>query len=149
MILGSIARKSFGGIVAVVLTTGVCAFGQTRSAPVDPGVRGGPAGAGTSLKGLTADETLACNTPEYHNDYPRSPRNAPARALPSSADPRSAIRRSSPSKNLMHVNMRRSLRGRICQARCQSLRQPQWIVAVTRIALHIKCEEPHKFRCGR
>ena len=57
MILGSIARKSFGGIVAVVLTTGVCAFGQTRSAPVDPGVRGGPAGAGTSLKGLTADET--------------------------------------------------------------------------------------------
>jgi CxxC motif-containing protein (DUF1111 family) len=57
MILGSIARKSFGGIVAVVLTTGVCAFGQTRSAPVDPGVRGGPAGAGTPLKGLTADET--------------------------------------------------------------------------------------------
>jgi len=44
--------------------------------------------------------------------------------------------------------MRRSLRGRICQARCQSLRQPQWIVAVTRIALHIKCEEPHKFHCG-
>ena len=57
MILGSIARKSFGGIVAVALTTGVYAFGQTRSAPVDPGVRGGPAGAGTPLKGLTADET--------------------------------------------------------------------------------------------
>src|SRR5258708_5384436 len=56
MILGSIARKSFGGIVAVVLTTGVCAFGQTSSAPVDPGVRGGPEGAGTPLKGLTADE---------------------------------------------------------------------------------------------
>jgi len=57
MTLGTIARKSFGGIVAVALTTGVHAFGQTRSAPVDPGVRGGPAGAGTSLKGLTADET--------------------------------------------------------------------------------------------
>src|SRR6266853_3398439 len=57
MILGSIARKSFGGIVAVALTSGVYAFGQTRSAPVDPGVRGGPAGAGTPLKGLTADET--------------------------------------------------------------------------------------------
>src|SRR6266853_2650558 len=56
MILGSIARKSFGGIVAVALTSGVYAFGQTRSAPVDPGVRGGPAGAGTPLKGLTADE---------------------------------------------------------------------------------------------
>ncbi len=57
MMLGSIARKSFGGIVAVALTTGVYAFGQTSSAPVDPGVRGGPAGAGTPLKGLTADET--------------------------------------------------------------------------------------------
>ena len=57
MTLGSIARKSFGGIVAVTLTTGVYAFGQTRSAPVDPGVRGGPAGAGAPLKGLTADET--------------------------------------------------------------------------------------------
>jgi CxxC motif-containing protein (DUF1111 family) len=57
MTFGSIARKSFGGIVAVTLTTGVHAFGQTRSAPVDPGVRGGPARAGTPLKGLTADET--------------------------------------------------------------------------------------------
>src|SRR5258706_4281015 len=57
MTLGSIARKSFGGIVAVTLTTGVYAFGQTRSAPIDPGVRGGPAGAGGPLKGLTADET--------------------------------------------------------------------------------------------
>jgi CxxC motif-containing protein (DUF1111 family) len=55
MTLGSIAR--FGAIVAVTLTTGVYAFGQTRSAPVDPGVRGGPAGAGAPLKGLTADET--------------------------------------------------------------------------------------------
>jgi len=57
MTFGRIARKSFGGIVAVALTTGVYTFGQTRSAPVDPGVRGGPAGAGTPLKGLTADET--------------------------------------------------------------------------------------------
>src|SRR6266446_2558133 len=57
MILVSIARKSFGGIVAVTLTTGVYAFGQTRSAPEDPGVRGGLAGAGAPLKGLTADET--------------------------------------------------------------------------------------------
>jgi len=57
MTLGRIVSLSFGGIVAVALITGVCTFGQTRSAPVDPGVRGGPAGAGTPLKGLTADET--------------------------------------------------------------------------------------------
>ena len=57
MILGRIARKSFGGIVAVALITCVCSLGQTRSGPVDPGVRGGPAGAGTPLKGLAADET--------------------------------------------------------------------------------------------
>jgi CxxC motif-containing protein (DUF1111 family) len=57
MTLESIVRMSFSGIVAVALTTGVYAFGQTRSAPIDPGVRGGPAGAGTPLKGLTADET--------------------------------------------------------------------------------------------
>jgi CxxC motif-containing protein (DUF1111 family) len=43
--------------VAVTLTTRVCTLGQTRAAPGDPGVRGGPAGAGTSLKSLTADET--------------------------------------------------------------------------------------------
>jgi CxxC motif-containing protein (DUF1111 family) len=57
MTLGRIARKGFGGIVAVALTTGVYTFGQSRSAPVDPGVRGGPPGAGTPLKDLTADET--------------------------------------------------------------------------------------------
>jgi len=57
MTLGRIVSLSFGGIVAVALITGVYTFGQTRSAPVDPGVRGGPAGAGTPLKGLTADET--------------------------------------------------------------------------------------------
>jgi CxxC motif-containing protein (DUF1111 family) len=43
--------------LAVALITCVCTFGQTKSAPVDPGVRSGPAGAGTPLKGLTADET--------------------------------------------------------------------------------------------
>jgi hypothetical protein len=49
--------KSLGGILVLALATRVYTFGQTRSAPVDPGVRGGPAGAGTPLKGLTADET--------------------------------------------------------------------------------------------
>ena len=57
MVLGRIARQICGGIVAVALTTCVCTLGQSRSAPVDPGVRGRPAGAGTPLKGLTADET--------------------------------------------------------------------------------------------
>jgi CxxC motif-containing protein (DUF1111 family) len=57
MILGKIATRSFGGIVAVALTTSVYTLGQTSSAPVDPGVRGGPAGAGAPLQGLTADET--------------------------------------------------------------------------------------------
>ncbi len=55
--LRGFARKSFSGIVAVALTTCVYTFSQTKAAPVDPGVRGGPAGAGTPLKGLTADET--------------------------------------------------------------------------------------------
>ncbi len=45
------------GIVAVVLATGPCSFGQTKSAPVDPGVRGGAPSAGGPLTGLTADET--------------------------------------------------------------------------------------------
>jgi len=55
--LRGIVCKSFAGIVAVALTMGVHTFGQSKKAPVDPGVRGGPAGAGTPLKGLTADET--------------------------------------------------------------------------------------------
>jgi len=55
MILGRILRKSLGGILTVGLTTSVYTLGQ-KSAPVDPGVRGGPSGAGTPLKGLTADE---------------------------------------------------------------------------------------------
>jgi hypothetical protein len=56
MTLRGTVFKSLGGILVLALTTGVHTFGQTRSAPVDPGVRGGPAGAGTPLKGLTADE---------------------------------------------------------------------------------------------
>jgi hypothetical protein len=51
------ALKSFGGVVAIVFATCVYTSGQTKAGPVDPGVRGGPAGAGTRLKGLTADET--------------------------------------------------------------------------------------------
>src|SRR5216684_1316921 len=46
-----------GGVVVLALTLGVGAFGQSRSGPIDPGVRRGPAGAGGPLKGLTADET--------------------------------------------------------------------------------------------
>ncbi len=57
MMLQRVALKSFGGIVAVALAACVSTTGQTKAGPVDPGVRGGPAGAGTPLKGLTADET--------------------------------------------------------------------------------------------
>jgi CxxC motif-containing protein (DUF1111 family) len=59
MMLRGIARKGFVGImiIGVALVTVVCTFGQSQSGPVDPGVRGGPAGAGGPLKGLTADET--------------------------------------------------------------------------------------------
>ncbi len=56
MTLARVARNLCGGILAVVLTTGVCTLAQSKSAPVDPGVRGGAAGAGGPLKGLTADE---------------------------------------------------------------------------------------------
>jgi CxxC motif-containing protein (DUF1111 family) len=55
--LQRIGLKSFGGIVAVAMAACVSALGQTTAAPVDPGVRGGPAGAGAPLAGLTADET--------------------------------------------------------------------------------------------
>jgi CxxC motif-containing protein (DUF1111 family) len=55
--LRSVVRIRFGGILAVALAMGVHTFGQSKPAPVDPGVRVGPAGAGTPLKGLTADET--------------------------------------------------------------------------------------------
>ncbi len=57
MILRRIGPKSLSPILTVALITCGYAFGQTRSAPVDPGVRGGVAGAGGPLQGLTADET--------------------------------------------------------------------------------------------
>jgi len=49
--------KSFAGIVAALMTLCGSASSQPATAPVDPGVRGGAAGAGTALKGLTGDET--------------------------------------------------------------------------------------------
>ncbi len=55
--LRRVARIRFGTIVLVALAMGIHTFGQAKSAPVDPGVRGGPAGGGAPLKGLTADET--------------------------------------------------------------------------------------------
>src|SRR6202795_1109834 len=51
------ACKLFAGIVAALLTWYASAHTQLAPAPVDPGVRGGAPGAGTPLKGLTADET--------------------------------------------------------------------------------------------
>ncbi len=57
MILGRIRPKSLCGILTVALITCGYTLGQTRSAPVDPGVRGGAAGAGGPLQGLTTDET--------------------------------------------------------------------------------------------
>ncbi len=57
MTLGRIVPKRLCGILTVVLITSGCTLSQTRSAPVDPGVRGGAAGAGGPLQGLTADET--------------------------------------------------------------------------------------------
>jgi CxxC motif-containing protein (DUF1111 family) len=57
MTMGTIRPKSLCGILTVALITGGYTWGQTRSAPVDPGVRGGAAGAGGPLQGLTADET--------------------------------------------------------------------------------------------
>lgn len=57
MILGRIGPKSLSPILTVALITCGYAFGQTKSAPVDPGVRGGPLGAGGPLPSLTADET--------------------------------------------------------------------------------------------
>ena len=51
------ALKAFGAFVATVLATAcICASAQTVKAPVDPGVRGGAAGAGNPLNNLTADE---------------------------------------------------------------------------------------------
>src|SRR5450631_3147746 len=42
---------------AVLATSSVRTAAQTVKVPVDPGVRGGGAGAGTPLPGLTADES--------------------------------------------------------------------------------------------
>jgi len=44
------------GLVAVVATFCVCANSLAAKPPMDPGVRGGVAGAGGPLQGLTADE---------------------------------------------------------------------------------------------
>jgi hypothetical protein len=51
------ACKVVAGVVAATLATGACTLSQAALAPVDPGVRGGAAGAGGPLNGLTADET--------------------------------------------------------------------------------------------
>src|SRR6202166_64502 len=57
MTLGRIRPKSLCGILTVALITCGYTLGQATSAPVDPGVRGGAAGASGPLQGLTADET--------------------------------------------------------------------------------------------
>lgn len=57
MALRGIACKTFSAILFLAVTSGVCTLAQTKPGPVDPGVRGGPAGAGSPLSGLTADET--------------------------------------------------------------------------------------------
>src|SRR5438445_3985299 len=52
-----VTLKAFGAFVAAVLAvSSVRVAAQTVKAPVDPGVRGGAAGAGGPLHGLTADE---------------------------------------------------------------------------------------------
>ena len=51
-----ITLKSLCGTLILALIACGYTLGQTRSAPVDPGVRGGAAGAGGPLPGLTADE---------------------------------------------------------------------------------------------
>jgi CxxC motif-containing protein (DUF1111 family) len=53
-----IVFRTFGAFIAAVLaSSSVRASAQTVSTAVDPGVRGGAAGAGAPLPGLTADET--------------------------------------------------------------------------------------------
>ena len=54
---GRIAPKCSAGVLALASIACVYALAQDKSGPIDPGVRGGPAGAGGPLKGLTADET--------------------------------------------------------------------------------------------
>jgi CxxC motif-containing protein (DUF1111 family) len=57
MTLGRIVSNSFGGILTFAFITCGASLAQTKSVPVDPGVRGGQAGAGGPLQGLMADET--------------------------------------------------------------------------------------------
>src|SRR6202166_5374607 len=53
-----VVLEAFGVFVAAVLAAScVRSSAQTVKMPFDPGVRGGAAGAGAPLKGLTADET--------------------------------------------------------------------------------------------
>jgi CxxC motif-containing protein (DUF1111 family) len=52
-----VALKIFCGIVAVAFAASGHNLAQAPKGPVDPGVRGGAAGAGAPLSGLTADET--------------------------------------------------------------------------------------------
>jgi CxxC motif-containing protein (DUF1111 family) len=49
-------KAAFGPFVVVVLATCVPTSAQSVKVPVDPGVRGGAAGAGKPLPGLTTDE---------------------------------------------------------------------------------------------
>jgi CxxC motif-containing protein (DUF1111 family) len=55
-ILARSVPKVSGAFLTVTLLTCACTSSQPKI-PVDPGVRGGPAGAGGPLQGLTADET--------------------------------------------------------------------------------------------
>jgi hypothetical protein len=51
------ALKALGALVAAVFATScIRPSAPTAKGPVDPGVRGGAAGAGNSLNNLTADE---------------------------------------------------------------------------------------------
>ena len=50
------SRRKIGVRVLGVYMAAALAMAQTEKKPVDPGVRGGVAGAGGPLKGLTADE---------------------------------------------------------------------------------------------
>lgn len=52
-----IVPRVFCAVVAFTLATCGLNWAQIRKGPVDPGVRGGPSGAGGPLPGLTADET--------------------------------------------------------------------------------------------
>ena len=56
----AVCKLVVGSLVAVV-ASGVCAISQAARAPVDPGVRGGTAGAGGPLQGLTPDEMAYFN----------------------------------------------------------------------------------------